>query len=261
MEHRGESLEKIIWTIIFILFGSSSVAHAECNESSLHDKFSTVRQYLLEGSVKQAQGVLFDIREHIHCHYFSHDEYQIFLFYTGIYHHLLSDPNLAEHYFMGSNPRQHPEFGDTIQKYANAFTTSKAKWQLRIKHSNFQILTIDGHPSKTKIQLPKGTHLLQLKSKKDKRPVYSQWFTVEENHHQRISVPRFAPKWPLYIGGTKALLAGYSLYMVQQKSKEAQLANSEEEYRSAIDQRASWIRTSAGFSALSLTFFGIYYVW
>ena len=85
-------MEKIIWAIISILLSLPHISYAQCGEHSLQEDFAIVKQQLLEGSLQQAQGTMFAIREQIHCHTFTSSDYQLFLFYTAIYHHLLSNP-------------------------------------------------------------------------------------------------------------------------------------------------------------------------
>ena len=254
-------MEKIIWTIAALLLFSSKTAPAQCSQKIVHEAYVTLEQQLLEGATQQAQGTLFTIRDFIHCHTFTQSEYQNFLFFSAIYHHLLSDPQLAEHYFMGSNPSFHSSFGETIQNYAQSFTKIRAQWPQKIHHSRFHLLMIDGQQSTSKVSLSKGTHLIQLVHKQTKIPLYAQWLTVDERVRRHISLPRNPPKWPLYLAGTKSFLAGYSFWMAHQKWIEAQKTNNSEDYQSLLKQRRDWLISGGGFSILGVIFFGVYYVW
>ena len=261
MGQQYRHMETVIRAIVLCLYFVPKNIHAQCTQSDVAELFQSIHAQLLEGSVQQAQGTLFQLKESAHCTHWRSIDYQKFSFYSAIYHHLRTDSHRAQQFFVGSAPYVNSDFGKEVQTYAEYFHNPIKKWRQKIHFSRFQTLHVDGIPAYSLTELPAGLHLYQLFDSGSSSPIHAQWFSITQSNQNTMYAPRHPPKWPLFLGGTQTIVAGFSFWMYHQTKKSLDETQEQEEYIHLQQQAKSWLYAGTGFSFISLAMFGVYYIW
>jgi hypothetical protein len=254
-------MEKITRAMIFLWYLIGTNTWAFCPTPPIEILLKDTEGLLLEGSLMKAQGSLFALEQDIQCRRWLPQQMKMFLFLQGVYHHLHRQPTQAQKYFQQTDPSLHPLFGDSVQKYAQYFQQPIERSTLKISHSRFQKLWIDGvHTKERTYKLTNGMHLIQLFSK-DEIPMYAQWLYIESRKTESIVLPRKPPEWLLYLSGSQLLLGGFSFWMREMEHKKMEVAENEDTYQKAQHAAQRWSQTSITFSIVGTILFGVHFGW